>query len=497
VLNQDDMLNEEHENASLVRELQSFYDTRSEDEQDLNIIREQLFQARTLSFERSHSRDDTQRTGDARRRDARPKTPRRFFSNRRFWSVLAATLVVMLLTGSFVALFALAPHQRMGSVAGETLAKSSTTPAPSQQTFGPDKVSIRSIRMFDEKSGWAQAYMNDASKQPLLLHTSDSGQHWVSVTPENIEQYPISYFLDANTAITSSKLLIRANDRSNTYAEIFITRDAGKTWQKSSSQITGKPHSFFFLNANEGWVVSVKEPMGASFDTPLPMMLFQTKDGGRTWKQMPDIKLATNSPGVEILFVNQKTGWLTKGLWLVHGAGKTIYMETYVTHDGGASWQPVQIPGVTIGSLPTFFSASDGIIKGITGSGTNIKAKSYITHDGGFTWKEIDWAFGYSPSILSPQRWRWIEAPSHASPVLHVTNDAGLHWTTLQAKGFKNPLGFFQLEFASDKMGWTLVDTNQILLPGKENVSLYKTMDGGATWTHMAYTVTGISQQKK
>jgi hypothetical protein len=46
-------------------------------------------------------------------------------------------------------------------------------------------------------------------------------------------------------------------------------------------------------------------------------------------------------------------------------------------------------------------------------------------------------------------------------------------------------------------MGWTLVDTNQILLPGKENVSLYKTMDGGATWTHMAYTVTGISQQKK
>ncbi|GHP00958.1 hypothetical protein KSF_110050 [Reticulibacter mediterranei] len=443
MLNQDDMLNEEYENVPLVRDLQSFYDTHGEDERDLNFIREQLSQTRTLPFERPLARDDTQRTNDARRRNVRPKKPHRFFVNQRFWSVLAATLVVMLLTGSFIALFTLAPHQRTGSVAGGTSAKSSTTSSPSQQTFGPDKVSIDSIRMFDEKRGWAQAYINDESRQPLLLHTSDGGQHWVSVTPENIEQYPILYFLDANTAITSSRLLMRtAKDRSNTYAEIFITRDAGKTWQKSNSQITGKPHSFFFLNANEGWVVSVKESMGASFDTPLPMMLFQTKDGGRTWKQMPDIKLATDSPGVDIMFLNQTTGWLTKGFWLVHGAGKTIYMETYVTHDGGASWQPVKIPGVNVSALPTFFNAKDGIIKGIMGSGTNIKGKSYMTHDGGFTWSEVNLAFGYPHSVISPQRWRWIETPSHASPILHITNDAGLHWTTLQPKGFKNPGGF-------------------------------------------------------
>lgn len=277
----------------------------------------------------------------------------------------------------------------------------------------------------------------------------------------------------------------------------MITRDAGKTWQKSNSQITGKPHSFFFLNANEGWVLSVKESMGASFDTSLPMMLFQTKDGGRTWKQMPDIKLSTDFGGVDIMFVNHTTGWLTKGFWLVHGAGKTISMETYVTHDGGANWQPVKIAGVRVISFPTFFNAQDGIIKGIMGSGTNIKAKTYITHDGGFTWSEGDFPFSYLHSILSPQRWRWIETPSHASPILHVTNDAGQHWTTLQPKGFKNPAGIFQLEFVTDKVGWTLVDTEQILLPGRENQSLYRTTDGGATWTHVTYTVTGISQQKK
>lgn len=168
-----------------------------------------------------------------------------------------------------------------------------------------------------------------------------------------------------------------------------------------------------------------------------------------------------------------------------------------MTHDGGISWQPLQISGGQINTFPAFFSAKDGIIGGTVGTGTNIKAKSYMTHDGGFTWKEVGWRFGFPYSVLSPQRWRWIDIPSHASPVLYVTNDAGQHWTMLQAKGFKNPLGFSQLEFASDKVGWTLVDTNQIVLPGKENTSLYKTTDGGATWTHIAYTVTGISQQQK
>ncbi|GHP00959.1 hypothetical protein KSF_110060 [Reticulibacter mediterranei] len=64
-------------------------------------------------------------------------------------------------------------------------------------------------------------------------------------------------------------------------------------------------------------------------------------------------------------------------------------------------------------------------------------------------------------------------------------------------KGFQKSWGIFQLEFVTDKVGWTLVINEQILQPGRENQSLYKTTDGGATWTHVAYTVTGISQQKK
>jgi photosystem II stability/assembly factor-like uncharacterized protein len=488
MLNNDDLLEEEREYVPLVRQLRSIYDTHLKDEEDLALIRQQLSQTNVLPFETKIVNRNAQKIADIRYQDVGSKMPHRPF-NKHFLDVLVATLVVMLLTGSFIALFTLIPHQRMTRTAGNMPAKNSSI-SKARQTFGPDKVGINSLRMFDEKRGWAQAYINDSSEKPLLLHTTDGGNHWLSVTPDNIEHYPLVYFLDANTAMVSSRLLTRtAKDRNNTYAEMYITRDSGQTWQKSNSQITGKPHSIFFLNANDGWILSMKEPMGASFNKPIPMMLFHTIDGGRTWQQMPDIKLATTYADSKVMFIDKTTGWLTKGKRLFKGNTMTIQMEPYVTHDGGASWQPVQIPGVHITGLPEFYSPKDAVFMVLQDSSSDWTTIPYVTHDGGSTWVKTNWPLGDAHSFLSPERWRWIDGSSNASVVLHITNDAGQHWTTLQPKGFKDPKGMLQLEFISEKVAWATVLTGLIFFAGKEAAPLYKTMDGGATWTHVTYVV--------
>lgn len=103
-----------------------------------------------------------------------------------------------------------------------------------------------------------------------------------------------------------------------------------------------EPVSMTFVSAGDGWVLGTA-PCAAQPCTSI----VRTTDGGASWVGIPapPVPLASNgpaglSPGLSYLrFANQLDGF-------------AFGSQLWVTHDGGASWQQVSLPG-TIGDLET------------------------------------------------------------------------------------------------------------------------------------------------
>lgn len=108
----DDLTAEEREYQPLIQHLQQMYNTRLQDEHDLKAIRQQLSQTSLRVATSRTPRKAFSRTLDEENLGRIVHPPRFPFRNSTSWSrslgMVAATLVVVLLTGSFVALLLLA-----------------------------------------------------------------------------------------------------------------------------------------------------------------------------------------------------------------------------------------------------------------------------------------------------------------------------------------------------------------------------------------------------
>jgi photosystem II stability/assembly factor-like uncharacterized protein len=315
---------------------------------------------------------------------------------------------------------------------------------------------IRKLFMIDASNGWA---LGDA----YVLHTYDGGTSWYSLTPPGISAVRNGFFQ------TSSKGWVLTTD------SIYRTIDGGSTWSQHNVPFNGG--HLQFLDDSNGFVLS-GELSGMHKHA---VSLYQTSDSGATWTlkyavdpSQPDNTLPFSGHKNGMAFRDTSTGWVGG---YIPSPG---FVYLYKTTNGGASWaqQSLALPaGYESGDInttsPTFFGLNDAILPVWATGGAGSTLLVYVTHDGGATWT----LSGNVPSqgrraydfISLNDGFAWNGA-------LQVTHNSGGSWSQITPNvsfGDNVPA----MDFVSTTAGWIV--QNEV----NGSTPLYRTTDGGATWT--------------
>jgi photosystem II stability/assembly factor-like uncharacterized protein len=337
------------------------------------------------------------------------------------------------------------------------------TPPPTTGTVVPSP-RIHKLYMLDASNGWA---IGDG----YLLRTTNGGTTWYNVLPEDaptsgyfptpIKGWAISGFSDVSTG------------------SLYRTTNGGQNWTRYDVPFNNG--YIQFLDDNTGYVLQIT---GAAMNKQ-SVVLFKTTDGGATWVQNynndPTTPGASNSLPLGghkngMTFSNATTGWVGGDVPM----NGSVYL--YKTSDSGVTWtkQSMPIPpgyenAYINTTAPKFFGANDAVLPVWMTLDVGMRDLFiYSTHNGGATWTRSS-AFVRQAantdfiSLINGITW-------DTTGMFHVTNNAGTNWSNITPNiNFGDDMP--AMDFVSTTTGWLI--RNQV----NGSTPLYRTSDGGATWT--------------
>ncbi len=367
-------------------------------------------------------------------------------------------------------------------------APSASTPAAPAPTTPAALPRVRAVQLLTPTIGWA------LTDRELRL-TTTGGDAWVTVTPPDVRADRLrgATFLDQlhGWAIVSDE----PDAEQRTGLSVLRTVDGGRNWERAllaapsgvHTDASAGPAALSFLDAQRGWAI-VRLASSSNFSRG---ELFQTSDGGATWRTR------TAPSGDPVRFITATDGWAAGG----PGGG-----HLYASRDGGQSWQPqtVTLPEVFPTSrpgyaLPTFFDSQHGVLP-VTFAGDDTTPSGlgfYTTRDSGKSWtlaltipEESKPGAGVSLStqILSPTTWRVVHPGAKR---VTTTRDGGRTAQAVTSTGL--PASVAEITFVSDTVGWARAadaecPATATKSPGKNGcrattVQLFGTKDDGQTWS--------------
>jgi photosystem II stability/assembly factor-like uncharacterized protein len=125
---------------------------------------------------------------------------------------------------------------------------------------------------------------------------------------------------------------------------LLTSYDVNADWQKLDISSLAWLRAVYFLNSNHGFIVGSQGT------------LFETKDGGKTWRQRPKF---TPDNILDVYFSDEKTGWLLcePSLMPLPEGPKSYFLKTL---DGGTTWQKIELMNEKR-RFTRFFTTKNGI----------------------------------------------------------------------------------------------------------------------------------------
>jgi len=325
---------------------------------------------------------------------------------------------------------------------------------------------INKLFMIDASNGWAMG-------NSYILRTNDGGVTWHNVTMPGVSgNFTGSYFPSSNTG------WVLTGFPGVNSGSLYRTTDGGFNW--THYDVPFNNGGIQFLDNTHGFVLS---SLGVAMNKEA-VAIYQTSDGGATW-----VRKFHNDPTIPGAGTSLPLGGHKNGMTFRDGTHGWIGEDTpeasvylYKTADSGATWarQPVALPAgygsplAVSTTAPTFFGANDAVLPVWITIDSGRDLFIYTSHNGGATWARSS-AFvhqGNNPDFISINNgFTW-----DPTGLFHFTNNAGTSWSNITPNvNFGDSIR--DMDFVSTTTGWVLdADLNG-------NSALYRTTDGGATWT--------------
>nr|WP_294904213.1 YCF48-related protein [uncultured Lacibacter sp.] len=303
-----------------------------------------------------------------------------------------------------------------------------------------------------------------------LNYSSNYGKSWqTSNTPASVNWIDV---VSKDTFFLAS-----------TNGKIYRTDDAGKTWKTFSSNKTLS--SIEFVNSKIGYLGCTN------------YSILKTEDGGTSWQSVVNVNtIPSNTKTIKFFDANigfafrehssllsTKDGGKT---WSTYDISDDIYSITFIdqlnviacgeygtiykTKDGGVTWQYIG-PNSRIWLYDLYTAA---FINQDTGFAAGARGRILKTVDGGTTWSQ------YSPTYIQVNGiTKKMENTAYAivGNQIYKTIDYGNSWNPLSlivGVNYAEYDIFQQIHFFNKDTG---------VVTASEYGRMYKTYDGGATWT--------------
>jgi photosystem II stability/assembly factor-like uncharacterized protein len=303
----------------------------------------------------------------------------------------------------------------------------------------------------------------------VIYRTDDGGDSWAEQYSGEVQVTRIA-FQDSQAGFATGPTG-PCEAETCTYA-ILRTKDGGQHWDEILAPLQAQDVQIV-TSADDAWVLR----QSCAPDRPSAACgwdLRTTSDGGDNWTVSPLVDgfdLDVSRPTVD-------------NAWAVispEGPGTSAILST---HDRGQTWSEIPTPegGAGYERRVFFFDASHGwiLIGSQSSAGSELK-EIFATSDGGQTWTRLSGSlappsadatpgngipqFGYGgPIVFTSESDGWFAS---ARGGLFHSADGGATWSlVLQDDNLQS------LQFTDAKHGWTA-----------SLIALYRTTDGGVTWT--------------